>query len=127
MATKPKTNTTKAKPPVPKHIFRPFSRTNDKPGNLPEPARSLGIVSGTGELRLIFDYLILGVPILRQGEQIVIDAGSHIITIRIDTEVAEAKGWRIEEVEDGLHGKYITWLRHDPESGMSIRAQEKEE
>ncbi|AHF95035.1 hypothetical protein OPIT5_00430 (plasmid) [Opitutaceae bacterium TAV5] len=93
----------------------PFSLTLNK-----TPSVSIGFFTDTGK-EIIMPYIHFSAGV-RMGEEMALACGKYEITVRFDAAKASEHKWQIQQVVDALHSQTLTWLRHDPETGLTVHA-----
>jgi hypothetical protein len=104
----------------------PFTVAGGDTPPVAPPSASLGILDENG-IEYVTPWILLVNPIIRVGEQMVFQFGNQVVTVRIDTDKAEANGWRAQHIVEAMHAQTLLWLRHCPEAGLSICVEQVEE
>lgn len=88
------------------------------------PVLSIGFELEEGEL--IFPWASL-VNIQRLGSQAIISIGNWQFTLIYEQAKAETASWSFLELIDALMDQSVRWLRHRPNSGLTIFGKEVED
>lgn len=101
---------------------------DDRPIELTEsktPCLSLGVV--TEDTEFIFPYIGLQISV-RMGQQYSIAIGEYELTLYINNEVANERGWEspAQDISKGIHSQTIEWIHHRPEYGLSVEVTKRE-
>ena len=85
------------------------------------PVLSIGFELEQGEI--IFPWASL-ITIQRRDNQALILIGDWQFTLIYDQSRAELASWSFLELIDALMDQSVRWLRHRPESGLTLRGEE---
>lgn len=119
--------------PVTKSLLTPGKKGSKDSAQRPQPPFklgdgqqvSLGFVADD-EREYIFPWMHVSITV-RAGEMMMMALGDYEATIVFDYKVLEQKGWQISELTEAIHAQTVAWLRHDPDSGMSVKIAMKED
>jgi hypothetical protein len=104
----------------------------DGPEGAPEPFKvedfagvSLGVESDA-EVEMILPWIHFS-EALRKNEQMILLFGDWEIRLTFDFKKMSEAGYRVGEILTGIHSQKLTWLRHQPEQGLSVTAVKVED